>query len=93
MILVSASKTLPITFTVLVIPASLECLFVIPRLSHEPTFSHEELHEVSNMAYSSSSLLKFKLSSSLDFFLAFKARDLLYPLPLTISESLLMINL
>ncbi|GKB67388.1 hypothetical protein Tco_0928800 [Tanacetum coccineum] len=48
MIRVSASKTFPITFAVLVISASLECLFVIPWLSHEPTSSLEELLEVFN---------------------------------------------
>nr|GEX18897.1 hypothetical protein [Tanacetum cinerariifolium] len=42
------------------------------------------------MAYSSSSLLKVEHSSSLDSFLAFKARDFFSPLALTILESFLM---
>ncbi|GKG19067.1 hypothetical protein Tco_0376166, partial [Tanacetum coccineum] len=47
MIMVSASKAFSITFTVLAITASLECLVVIPRLSHESTSSLKELLEVS----------------------------------------------
>ncbi|GJZ44907.1 hypothetical protein Tco_0592503 [Tanacetum coccineum] len=47
MIRVTASKEFSITFTVLVITASLECLFVVSRLSHESTSSLKELVEVS----------------------------------------------
>nr|GFA21535.1 hypothetical protein [Tanacetum cinerariifolium] len=92
MIWVTSSKTLLITFAILVVLASLKRLFVIPRLPYEPTSSLEELLEVSNlMAYSSSSLSKVEHSSSLDSFLAFKARDLLSHLALTILKSFLMI--
>ncbi|GJR87252.1 hypothetical protein Tco_0211263 [Tanacetum coccineum] len=45
MIRVAASKAFSITFTVLVITASLECLFVVPRLSHESTSSLKEASE------------------------------------------------
>ncbi|GJV72262.1 hypothetical protein Tco_1492257 [Tanacetum coccineum] len=48
MIWISASKALPITFAVLVVLASLERLFVVPRLSYESTSSLEELLAVSN---------------------------------------------
>ncbi|GKC85837.1 hypothetical protein Tco_1141554 [Tanacetum coccineum] len=93
MIWVSASKTLSFTFGLLVVSASLECLFVIPRLYYEPTSSLEELLEVFNHhGIFFASLPEVKLSSSLDSFSAFKARDLLSPLPLTILESFLMIN-
>ncbi|GKE96173.1 hypothetical protein Tco_1581028 [Tanacetum coccineum] len=74
MIWIAASKAFSITFTVLVITASLERLFVVPRLSHESSSSLKELLEVlTAMAYSSSSLLEVKHSSSLDYFLAFKS--------------------
>ncbi|GKC43902.1 hypothetical protein Tco_1061624 [Tanacetum coccineum] len=46
MIQVAASKAFSITFNVFVISASLKCLFVVPRLSHESTSSLEELLEV-----------------------------------------------
>nr|GEW96917.1 hypothetical protein [Tanacetum cinerariifolium] len=48
MIWITASKAFPITFSVLVISASLERLFIIPWLSYESTYSSEELLEVSN---------------------------------------------
>nr|GEW38635.1 hypothetical protein [Tanacetum cinerariifolium] len=47
MIRVATSKVLSITFTVLVITASLERLFVVPMLSYESTSSFKELLEVS----------------------------------------------
>nr|GEY25175.1 alpha/beta hydrolases superfamily protein [Tanacetum cinerariifolium] len=53
--------------------------------------SENFLKSLTAMAYSSSSLLKVKHSSSLDYFLAFKARDFLSPLAWTILESFLMI--
>ncbi|GKC09010.1 hypothetical protein Tco_1000620 [Tanacetum coccineum] len=78
MIQTAASKAFSITFTVLVITASLEHLFVVLRLHYESTSSFKELLEVSYyMAYSSSSLPEFEHSSSLDSFLAFKAIDFL----------------
>ncbi|GJS10538.1 reverse transcriptase domain-containing protein [Tanacetum coccineum] len=49
------------------------------------------LKSLTAMSYSSSSLPEVEHSSSLDSFLAFKDRDLLSPLGLTISESFLMI--
>nr|GEU87814.1 hypothetical protein [Tanacetum cinerariifolium] len=49
------------------------------------------LKSLTAMTYYSSSLPEVELSSSLDSFLAFKARDFLFPLALTISESFLMI--
>ncbi|GJZ10055.1 hypothetical protein Tco_0544814 [Tanacetum coccineum] len=52
MIQVAASKEFSITFTVLVITASLESLFVIPRLSYESTSLLTNSFEVSYaMAY------------------------------------------
>ncbi|GKA99124.1 hypothetical protein Tco_0827061 [Tanacetum coccineum] len=73
MIWVAASKAFSITFTVLVITASLERLFVVPRLSHESrSLLRTLLVVLTAMAYSSSSLLEVKHSSSLDYFLAFK---------------------
>ncbi|GJY45286.1 hypothetical protein Tco_0434349 [Tanacetum coccineum] len=48
MIWVTHLKSLSIAFTILVITASLERLFVILRLSHESTSSLKELLEVSN---------------------------------------------
>ncbi|GKG09502.1 hypothetical protein Tco_0338248, partial [Tanacetum coccineum] len=47
MIRVAASKAFSITFTVLFVSASLERLFVVPRLSYESTSSLEELLELS----------------------------------------------
>nr|GEV59162.1 hypothetical protein [Tanacetum cinerariifolium] len=44
---VFASKTLPISFVVLVVSASLECLFVV-SMSYEPNSTLEELLEVFN---------------------------------------------
>nr|GEW03811.1 hypothetical protein [Tanacetum cinerariifolium] len=44
---VTASKAFSITLIVLVITTSLECLLVVPRLSHESTPSLKELLEVS----------------------------------------------
>nr|GEY44086.1 hypothetical protein [Tanacetum cinerariifolium] len=49
------------------------------------------LKSLTAMAYSSSSLSEVEHSSSLDSFLAFKARDLISPLALTILESFMMI--
>ncbi|GJW60470.1 hypothetical protein Tco_0109805 [Tanacetum coccineum] len=51
MIWIAASKAFSITFTVLVITASLECLFVVPRLSHKSTSSLKELLEVSQTGH------------------------------------------
>ncbi|GKB11599.1 hypothetical protein Tco_0845522, partial [Tanacetum coccineum] len=48
MIWITASKTFPITFAVLVISASLERLFIIPWLSYESSSSLEELLEATN---------------------------------------------
>nr|GEV47849.1 copia protein [Tanacetum cinerariifolium] len=47
MIRVAAFKAFSITFTVLVNTTSLECLFAVPRLSHESTSSLKKLLEVS----------------------------------------------
>ncbi|GJS41578.1 hypothetical protein Tco_0566621 [Tanacetum coccineum] len=47
MIRIAASKAFSIIFTVLVITASLECLFVVPRLPYKSTSSFKELFEVS----------------------------------------------
>ncbi|GKG11182.1 hypothetical protein Tco_0342582, partial [Tanacetum coccineum] len=49
------------------------------------------LKSLTAMAYSSFSLPEVEHSLSLDLFLAFKSRDLLSPLALTILESFLMI--
>ncbi|GKG13613.1 hypothetical protein Tco_0350573 [Tanacetum coccineum] len=51
------------------------------------------LKSLTAMAYSLSSLPEVEHSSSLDYFLAFKARDFLSTFALTISESFLMIIL
>ncbi|GJV88259.1 hypothetical protein Tco_1532197 [Tanacetum coccineum] len=93
MIRVSASKALPIAFTVIAVPTYLEALFSFCGCpTNLPLLLKNFLKSLTTMAYSSSSLLEVELSSSLDSFLAFKARDLLSPLPMTISESFLMIN-
>nr|GEY35113.1 UBN2 domain-containing protein [Tanacetum cinerariifolium] len=87
MICVAASKPFSIDFTVRVIVASLDRIFVISRLSQESTSSLKELFKVSNRhGVSSSSLPEVEHSSSLDSFLAFKSRDFLSPLALTILE-------
>ncbi|GKD43377.1 hypothetical protein Tco_1268022 [Tanacetum coccineum] len=89
MIRVATSKAFSITFTVFVVSASLECLFVVPRLSHESTSLLKNfLKSLTAMSYSSSLLPEVEHSSSLDSFLAFKARDFLLTFSLTISKSL-----
>ncbi|GKC32236.1 hypothetical protein Tco_1039530 [Tanacetum coccineum] len=78
MIRVAASKVFSITFTVFIVSASLERPFVVLILSHESSSFFEELIEVSyRHGVLSSSLPEVKHSSSLDSFLAFKARDFL----------------
>ncbi|GKB73591.1 ribonuclease H-like domain-containing protein, partial [Tanacetum coccineum] len=60
-------------------------------LTNLPLLLKNFLKSLTAMAYSSSLLPEVKPSSSLDSFLAFKVRDLLSHLALTISESFLMI--
>nr|GEY34030.1 putative reverse transcriptase domain-containing protein [Tanacetum cinerariifolium] len=57
----------------------------------EDQFRKNFLKSLTAMAYSSYLLSEVEHSSSLDFFLAFKARDFLSSLPLTILKSFLMI--
>ncbi|GKG63053.1 hypothetical protein Tco_0638700, partial [Tanacetum coccineum] len=67
MIRVFASKEISITFTILVITASLERLSVVSRLSHESTSSLKNfLKSLTTMAYSLASLSKVEHSSLLD---------------------------
>ncbi|GKG32543.1 hypothetical protein Tco_0430053 [Tanacetum coccineum] len=85
MIRVSASNAFSFTFTIFVVSASLKCLFSFRGcLMNLPLPLKNFLKSLTAMAYSSSSLLEVEHSSSLDSFLAFKARDFLLTLALTI---------
>ncbi|GKA16698.1 calcium-dependent protein kinase 29 [Tanacetum coccineum] len=91
MIRVAASKAFSITFTVLVITASLERLFVVPRLSHESTSSFKELLEISyRHGVLLSSLPEVEHSSTTRFILPYSNRFSFATLALIISESFLI---
>ncbi|GJW05537.1 hypothetical protein Tco_1564393 [Tanacetum coccineum] len=80
MIRVAASKAFSITFTILVITASLECLFVVLRLSHESTSSLKNFLKSLTAMYNSLCLQlpEVEHSSSLDSLLSlYKQRDFL----------------
>ncbi|GKD32090.1 shikimate O-hydroxycinnamoyltransferase [Tanacetum coccineum] len=92
MIWITTSKAFSITLAIFVVSASLERLLSFRDcLTNLPLLLKNLLKSLIAMAYSSSLLPEVEHSSSLDSFLAFKAKDFRSPLALTISKSFLMI--